>query len=585
MKLFTLLPFVFILASCGNALTDWIFPIKGKDLDGLTKNIPPLQPKIVEPFVEICNTDPDKEVDKLLVTFALDTTGSNTSSDQDRQNRYQNLLNWIDKRKNSGIDLTNERYSLIEFAEGGQGIRVNANRNATFGDDGDSYFMSLDQFEEIIQQQIGKTNEDEGGTPYIATINKMADVLTHEVERIMENYNEEKENNPELKITTFQSLNIFLSDGSPFTSQDGCYPEINPGNSTCQGFSNPYGGVNELGIMSKIEQLVDFLPNQAPYSQFIKNITLNTGFYEVQDSPLAKSLLSRMATKGHGKFFDFSLGQEIDYDQVVVVETRHIPRNILDWDIKNLNAQWDEDVGKLLLDSDGDGVADIYEFPVTCINKYSCNNSGIRDGIYFQISGKVKSCPTEIVNNVVVCKPDPIACLKNSDGKYIDQDGDTLTQCEEAKLGSNDLEFDSNQDQIVDDTAFYRNYFITSQNGITGQAPVGDYDGDGLNDYQELTKTFTPRTWHNTNDIPGVKPVERVRISTVYDSVKNKKCDYYKIKNMPVMKADKSDLIQITIVDWLTFGAGEKTLRIAKVPLKNGTVDIREKDFKSYIVK
>lgn len=580
-----------LLVSCGNALTDWIFPIKGKGLEGLVKEIPPIKPKVIEPFVEICNTDPESEVDNILVTFALDTTGSNSDAqvgpgqgtDNNRANRYGNLLTWINNRKNSGIDISHEKYALIEFAEQGQGIRINAKQGAVFGEENNSYYMTLDEFETMIQQQRSKTAEDVGGTPYQDTLQTMEDVLTQEIERVIQKYNQEKEINHDLKIATFQSLNIFLSDGSPFTGKDGCDVEQNPNNQGCLNF----GPVKENAILAKVTELVDILPNQEPYSKFIKNISLNTGFYEIKDNPTAKTRLSGMALKGHGKFFDFSLGKEIDYNQVVVVETRYVPREILDWEIKNLNAQWDEDVGKLLLDSDADGVADVYEYPHECVNQYSCNKSGIRDGVYFKISGKKKSCPTEIgPDNIEVCRSEPAnTCLKNAQGKMIDQDGDTLTQCEEAKLGSSDLEYDTNKDLIVDDTAFYRNYFITSQNGISGQAPVGDYDGDGLNDYQELTKTFTPRTWHNTNDIPGVKAVERVRLSTTFDSVKNKKCDYYVIKNMPVMKADKSDLIQITIVDWLTFGTGEKSLRIAKVPLKNGAVDIRDKDFKSYIVK
>ncbi len=420
----------------------------------------------------------------------------------------------------------------------------------------------------------------------------MQNVLTDEMDRIIAKYNEEKEENPDAKVSTFQSLNIFLSDGAPFTTNDGCDSEANPGNSTCAGF----GPVKDPAILASVDSLVNFLPNQPPYSQFLKSVTLNTGFYEIKDNPVAKFRLNNMAIKGHGKFFDFVTCPEsqrdengkcqIDYDQVIVVETRYVPRQILDWEIKNLNAQWNEDVGKLLLDSDADGVADSYEYPVECVNKYSCNNSGVRDGVYYQISGKKKSCPTENgPNNTIVCRAETAECLKDSAGRALDQDGDTLIQCEEAKLGSNDLEFDTNKDQIVDDTAFYRNYFITTQNESTGQAPVGDYDGDGLNDYQELTKTFTPREWHNVNDIPGVKAVERIRVTTKYDSVKNKKCDYYKIKNMPVLMKDKNDMIQITIVDWLSFGAGEKTLRIAKVPLKGGFVDIRDKDFKSYIVK
>lgn len=37
----------FFLVSCGNALTDWILPIKGKKLDPITKVVPPVKPKLL----------------------------------------------------------------------------------------------------------------------------------------------------------------------------------------------------------------------------------------------------------------------------------------------------------------------------------------------------------------------------------------------------------------------------------------------------------------------------------------------------------------------------------------------------------
>ncbi len=161
-----------LLVSCGNALTDWLFPIKGKSLEGLVKEIPPIKPNVIEPFVEICNTDPEAEVDNILVTIALDTTGSNSDeqvgvgkgTDTDRLNRYGNLITWINKRENSGFDLSHERYVLIEFAKEGAalGIRKNGTLNGgkVYGEDGDSYFMTLAEFKELITRQSTKTEED-----------------------------------------------------------------------------------------------------------------------------------------------------------------------------------------------------------------------------------------------------------------------------------------------------------------------------------------------------------------------------------------------------------------------------------------
>ncbi len=87
-------------------------------------------------------------------------------------------------------------------------------------------------------------------------------------------------------------------------------------------------------------------------------------------------------------------------------------------------------------------------------------------------------------------------------------------------------------------------------------------------------------------DHPGIKPLEYKRVGENYDPVLNKKCNYWRITNMPVLMPGKDDLIQFTIIYRPLKGFEQKTfIKIAKVKMKQGELNIKEKDFKSYIVK
>lgn len=575
----TIILAVFCITGCGQ-----------KEFKSLLKIKPSKIIPTEVPYVEICNAGPTEETDELLVTFAIDITGSNKQgpgggSDPNRQNRYQNLLDWLDKRINSGIDLSHEFYALVEFSS--QGIKKNGGIvNGIDRYDPNKPFMNINEFKTLVQGQM-TASVDDNGTPYLDTLDALISILKDELKLRDKKYQEELLLNPKAKATIAQALAIWLSDGQPCTARDG-EQFAGQGDSGCnlpKPPNTPPIIINVDTILDRVKDLVDVFPNDAVYGKFLKWSSLNTGFYQAPGvtNQYANKLLTDMATKGHGQFFDFSNGGKIDYDQVVRVETRKIKTDIVDWEIQNMNAFWNEDSGILELDSDADGVPDSQEFPVECKNKYSCNGSGIADGIYFRVTGK--SCETEIdvATKQEVCRKDLVAkcCIA---GKCIDQDGDGLLACEEAKLGTNDLKYDSNNDGIIDYTAFHRYYFITDESEITGIGPNFDFDQDGLTDYEELTHTLTPRRINN-QDIPGLKPVERKNIKHTYDPIKGKSCDFYKIDNLPSVMPKKNDLMRVTIIDKQTSGAGEKKLRVAIKPLVHGKLTIHDSDFKSLVVK
>lgn len=566
------------LVSCGNGLTDWIFPVKSKEFEGLVSKPALVKPKVVTPYVEICDADPIKESDELLVTFALDITGSNQNTDPQRLNRYKNLLEWIDARVASGVDTSGEKYALIEFSLRGQVL--NGGKSDPL-----KPFMPISEFREIVQTQFNGGSTDLDGTPYKATVNKMREILEIEIKERIKKHAEELKTNKDAKKVTFQSLNIMLSDGQPCSQDDGgSFFDGQPSPPACPQF----GQISEQSIIDRVESLVDDFTKDPVYGQYLTQVNLNTGFYEAVggDNVYAKELLRKMAEKGRGIFFDFSNGAKIDYDQVVKVVVRTIRISPNEWEVKNLNVQWNEDLELQMLDSDADGLPDAQENPSYCKDKPDCDEDGIRDGIYFRNHfGFSCEVMQDSKTGKKVCRIKPNNCAKTQDGKYLDADGDLLRQCEEKALGSNDEKFDTNNDFIVDDTAFYRNYYIGSPDQNLGMPPTQDSDGDGFSDYEEIQKLFTPWTIP-MYDHEGRKPISYKRIGESYDPVLNKKCNFWKVSNMPVLMPNQDDQIQFTIIYRPRTGFEQKTfIKIAKVKMLNGELSIKENDFKSYIVK
>jgi hypothetical protein len=564
MKFFLFILFLFA-SSCGNQ----------KSFHALKNKTLPIEPEYVLPKIEICTVPPNKETDQMVIVFAIDITGSNAGadgSDPDRKNRYDNLIDWIDRRLTSGIDTTHEKYALIEFSMDGQLKNGGAYKT-------DEPTMNIEDFRKLVIAQKS-ASRDNNGTPYLQTINSVQEILQDEVNALKKKHEEELKKDSKAKQTTTEALAIFLSDGQPCTQEDGSILDFYGQPAEAPACVN-FGSAKVDSILAKVKSLVEDLPNHPVYGKYISNVTMNTGFYQTKDNPYAKKLLEDMSIKGKGVFFDFSNGAKIDYDQVIDPKTRSIQVDIMDWEIKNLNLVLDENTEKYMPDADGDGLPDDFEYPAYCKTQYSCNKSGIRDGVYYAIYRK--SCPTKIITGGdVVCDENVKACIKNTKGEYLDRDGDGLLQCEEAILASNDEKFDSNNDKILDSMALYRGYFLTDAEENIGNPATMDYDGDGYNDYLELTKMFTPRKTKNS-DIPGLEALERVMVSKSYDQVTGRKCMNYEIKHL--MHYTDSDLIEVTIMDKQVIGSGIGSLRIARKKLVNGVVSIQATDFKSIVVK
>ncbi|MDH4466453.1 MAG: hypothetical protein QE271_00225 [Bacteriovoracaceae bacterium] len=588
LKKFTLFQFkslllLIFLLNCGGK----------KELEKLNKIVPVTSPLVVYPSVEICNIAPNEEVDGIDVIISLDNTGSNVAgpgggSDPDRRYRYDLLIEWADTRLINPLFKNElENYALIEFNLGD--TIVNGQANGNFNQQ--KPFLKLQEFRDLVAAQKTATN-DSDGTPYARIIKKAEELVIADLKIRKEKYAQELLTNPAAKKSLFQVLHILVTDGQncsgdkPDGGVYGHYGQVETDPYTCPQF----GQVDVTGPSGMLQLVKDFvtkLPAHPEWGQYITYAQLNTVYYQKTSAsnPFAKFLLKDMAEAGYGVFFD-ATGGPIPYDQVIKLDPKNINNTIVDWGILPRNAKWDEENTEwILLDSDADGVADVEEFPAYCVFKESCNDSGVRDFVYYRFYKK--SCKLIAgPNGVDVCASE-IATICGPQGKpRLDNDGDGLYNCEEDKLGSNPELPDSDANGITDFYSVMRNYPITNPLYPVPNPAGMDQDDDKLSDYQEIVKTFTP--WKIDNsllDFRGLKPITRTRTSFTFDPIKGIKCEYFRIDNVPTLKPNQDDLLQFDVIMQQTSGQGEKIIYTAIEPLVKGQANIKWSDFKIRVQK
>jgi hypothetical protein len=532
----------FALSSCGV-----------KSLKQLEAKKPVIEPLVVKSSVEICNIVPSKEIDKLGIFFIIDVTGSNATNvgapgnDADKSQRYGQLSTWLAERraKYSPEVLKNEDYAIMQFASGRSRINAGAVNP-------DKPFLPIEEFETLVQS--ARAYQDNGGTPYKETLTKAKEHVELDLQKMLAYHAA----HPDEPIVLKNYVFIFLSDGRPCTAEDGGYFTSPDEPGACN-----LGLINKTSITDKVKSLIQF---DSEYKPFVGSMVMNTGYYNKSNDVQAETLLTEMADAGNGKFSNFNNGAKINYDELVKYTERRVLKEVAEWFTENRSIIWDYGYMNFVLDTDNDGLEDYLEHPA-CVNKYSCLDDGVRDGVRFEVYSERYADP-EIAF-------DRSLCYDDLTGQRIDFDNDGLLDCEEMLLKTNKKEIDTNFDGIFDETAFYTRYFLTKETNETSSS-LRDTDFDGISDYQEI-KRFTPWKTNNTR-IDGIKPMGFKQVDSYYDPVARKSCIIYDITDIP--KGTETDLIKVTILDKERFGAGSKSVRCAYKRMDKGLVSIKDGDLK-----
>lgn len=335
---------------------------------------------------------------------------------------------------------------------------------------------------------------------------------------------------------------IFLSDGLP---SDG---------------ANNNNGALSSQIELKISEILKLRQLFG-----VGEITLHTLFLSTEEGlaldQAAQSLLSAMAERGGGSYRSFPSGERLNFLHIelsrlkrlyslksLVPMTQHLvqsseqqPRyEAARWDPSNFidaNQDGEPSCGEPMSDSDGDGLADLFEKRIgTDFLNPDTDGDGLRDRVEWSLrrSGLDPLDPTD-----VSCDPDGTGLR--------DEDGDGLNDCEETFYGSLAAQVDSDDDGLPDSVEFRVG---TSPQQVEGR---GDLDWDGTESSVEVLNGFDPLC----DDAPIRSRVGYAREVEEIGVQDQRSCYRFSVRSLPALAARGEDGKPLVTHNQVLLYAGE----------------------------
>jgi hypothetical protein len=575
------------LVSCGNALTDWIIPVKGKELDGLTRNsdVKPLRTGI---NVDYCTKDTDSSA-KIKTLFIIDRSASNRTipTDQDRSRRYGGIQNYLAQNPPQG----NQYFGIIEFFCGGYRNSGNGCRGGTPGgsgselpdpksqpnDEGGVYVPTIGngtkfiqnlngEFSQIIDTLKGTEDPTSSGTPYHKPIVEAYNLITQDIDNERKLWKDKVDaglTNEPLPRVYYRIVMV----------TDGVMTDV--GLDTAEEY-----------LYKKVDDLVQ-IPSNAKYSDIAKDVRLSTAFYNIssvrQDlRSFAEQVLQEMSKRGKGLFISLINGEQINFKALLFSPTVYVDTIVAHLFVYNENVKWSFEHLDLVEDRDADRVPDIFEeenYP-HCLGKKDCDGNGYSDGVELDKFHAICNLNSRgdcdlVFKNVESCE------LLDTELKLVDTDKDGLNDCEEILLGSDYKLFDTRGHDISDGLSFYAGVPFVKEEGQSGNNSKTsqkdlDSDLDGISNYDEILKSLPVEIPNNY--FHSLKPTQYINLPLKIKSKPNSVCYTMSVVDLPVKSG--SDLVSVELILKENTGGGRNYYKKVSKRLENGSVVFTTDDMK-----
>ena len=487
------------------------------------------QTALVKASASYCTIPSTQLQGNIKYVLIMDRSGSNQlppdSSDPNGSRRFPPMIKFVQQNPQS----PNVFWSMINMGTSGSILQP-------FTTDQGS-FVSLLQNQQAITATI-----DNQWTNYVDALDKAQTLIANDIAASRG----AATGGAPAPSTTY--VLFFVTDGFPIVA------------------NGPQSAADILAVVSTMQTLGQ------QNTDLVSGILLNTALYYSNSPPLsaeqvaATSLLSSMATAGHGTLVSFGAGQLIDYSQFAVPLRNLRYQNRQVW-IENENVVWEG--GKLVADSDGDGISDATERALGS-NPFlvDSDGNGVGDGVEMALNGRpcqdAACAPGAKANPYTTC-----LSLKTAAGFYPDSDKDGLNDCEELLIGSNGLNPDTNGDLVPDAFAFRHALNLVGPSQL-GSSPTTD----GLTNYQKLMQGL-PLLTPIAQLVQGYSTISYRR--TLTSSTPSQDCYQIDVTSVPTLS--RTDKVRVYLVDTTELILQKELVRKAEKTIVNGQVQFSGGDF------
>lgn len=332
-------------------------------------------------------------------------------------------------------------------------------------------------------------------------------------------------------------------------------------------------------VVRKIEDIMEL---QETFN--VNELRVHTGFLFdpiVMEGPFAEAfrldreaglaLMNKMREAGNGTFTEFTSGGAISFLNInyTSVKKTYALTNLI---VSNDNAA--PEVTGPALDSDGDGLSDLFEdearlcanvgggAPCALGNPNDTDGDGYSDLFEVRLAGAGFD-PKEPAPAAAVCD------------EPFDTDLDGLRDCEESYLGTSSRLFDTDGDRIPDGIELRAGLDPTDRNDARG-----DDDADGTRNLEEILAHRTPQGREPTDAMP---PVYTYEISFLEEEADGRNCYEFKVQNVKLQttRAVRADTRgKNTIWVWFLEGPPNDPRDFGSLRLACVTATYIEPDFK-----
>lgn len=345
-----------------------------------------------------------------------------------------------------------------------------------------------DELQRAINDDVWRYEKREMGTTVLSThLNQMYEHLESDMRRLNELN--------QLQFTDYQL--IYLTEGNLTPVQEHFQRVLatHPSCSACATNPQSCSSVSPL-CGSLTQRMIDAWGN--PSNNDLSKAALRmgmisslpfyfgTGFVRFDFAWLNASRYNQMNPPGRKPFFD-DLKNQVRaqnfkmrvWQQNTVEPSFHWVNDLksassfelADFYVLNLNYRMGPD-GRMIIDSDGDGLGDSMEAPLGALPNKARTNGYFLDGMAFN---PVFSQQIEAISRSGSCDP------------HLDSDGDSLNECEETLLGTNPFDFDSDHDGIPDSWEW-----LYGLNPMVNDSDL-DSNGDGVTNKVALSWGLPPQ--------------------------------------------------------------------------------------------